>query len=392
MMDIALALGGETDMDAMLELVVKRARALVSAGAMAVALLEGAELVVAATAGELPPHVRGQRLPLADTAADLAIRERRAQHMSTDAVREVLHRLGEESGALRGQAGLVVPLVFRDHPLGVLVALDRLAGEPRFGERDEQLLQAFATSAAAALATARTVATDLLQSRLTAAEAERKRWARELHDETLQALAMLRMTLAAGRRKTDIAAVHGAVSTALEHIDAQISSLRGLIAEVRPTALDDLGFGAALEAFVERAATLGGRIELDLDLEPEGGGAGHRHEPELEAALYRIAQEAITNAVKHAAATRVRVTVREVDDVIAIRVEDDGAGFDVESATTGFGLTGMRERVELAGGALHVTSSPGHGTVVVARVPARRRPGDRAPGGDRTPSATTRLD
>lgn len=382
MMDIALALGGETDVDAMLELVVKRARALVSAGAMAVALAEGPELVVAATAGDLPPHVRGHRLRLADTTADLAIRSRQAQRMSREAVREVLHRLGEEAGETRGQAGLVVPLVFRDRPLGVLVALDRLVGGPQFSERDEQLLQAFSTTAAAALATARTVAMDLLQSRLTAAEAERKRWARELHDETLQALALLRMTLAAGRRKGDTDALQAAVSTALEHIDAQISSLRGLIAEVRPTALDDLGFGAALEAFVERAASLGGSIELDLELDHEAGRERRRHVPELEAALYRIAQEAITNAVKHAHASRVRVTVREADDTVSIRVEDDGTGFDAEATATGFGLIGMRERAELAGGELEVTSSPGHGTVVVARLPGRRRADEPSRGAD----------
>ena len=134
----------------------------------------------------------------------------------------------------------------------------------------------------------------------------------------------------------------------------QITSLRGLIAELRPTALDDLGLAAALEAFVERAASLGGRIELDVDLDYEAGRTPRRPTPELESALYRITQEAITNAVKHAAATRVHVRVRQTGDVIEVRVEDDGKGFDPDATASGFGLTGMRERVELAGGSLEV--------------------------------------
>jgi signal transduction histidine kinase len=378
MMDIALALGGETDMDAMLELVVKRARALVSAAGMVVALVDGTQATIAATAGELPPQLCGTPLALDGTPMGEAVKVRRPVPLDRIGVERLLQSLGGAVDGMRADAGLVVPLLFRDRPLGVLVALNRLIDGPEFSARDEQLLQAFSTTAGAALATGRSVAVDLVQNRLLAAEGERKRWARELHDETLQALAMLRMTLSGAARKGTADALQAAVETALEHIDVQITSLRGLIAEVRPTALDDMGVGAALEAFVERAASLGGgEIELAVDLDYEAGRDSRRHAPALEAALYRITQEAITNAAKHAGATRIEVTLREVDGIVEVLVEDDGKGFDPASTESGFGLIGMRERTELAGGALHVVSSPGAGTRVVARLPA----GQRAPTG-----------
>jgi signal transduction histidine kinase len=379
MMDIALALGGETHVDAVLELVVKRARALVSARAMALGLLAGPDVVFAAIAGELPPGLRGTRMPLAETVADQVIHGRTPQRLSDDLNRMRFERHGLGGEGVEATTGLVVPLLFRDRALGVLMAFDRLTEGPEFSARDEQLLLAYATAAAAAIATARSVEEDVLHTRLAAAESERRRWARELHDDTLQALAMLRMTLSAAGRKGEAEALADAVAVALEHIDTQISNLRGLIAELRPTALDDLGVGAALEAFVERAVSWGGRIDVDVDLDYEAGRTTIRHPPALEAAIYRIAQEAITNAVKHAAASHVRVSLAEGGGTVRICVEDDGAGFDPASTGRGFGLTSMRERAELAGGDLAVTSAPGAGTKITARLPAT--PTERADGG-----------
>jgi signal transduction histidine kinase len=370
MMDIALALGGETHADAMLELVVKRARALVSANAMVVALNDGSHVAIAAVAGAFSDERRGERITGARGAVHEALRTRRAVHVDGDSVRRLLHDHDTTPGAL---AGLVVPLVFRDRVLGVLLAVDRLVDGPRFTRRDEELLQAFSTTAAAALATAHSVAAEFSQLRLAAEEAERNRWARELHDETLQALAMLRMTLSAARRRGDADGLMAAVADALEHIDGQITSLRGLIAELRPTALDDLGLEAALEALSERAASMGGAVELEVDLDYEAGRSDRRHLPALEATVYRIAQEGITNAIKHAGGGAVRVRLRDVGDDIELRIEDDGRGFDPEAATSGFGLLGMRERAELLGGSLEVASTPGDGTVIVARLPGTRR-------------------
>lgn len=370
MMDIALALGGETHMDAMLELVVKRARALVSANAMCIGLIDGRHVVLAAAAGAFPDERRCERIAVASRPVDEAIRARRPVHVDGDGVRRLL--AGHDT-IPAARAGLLAPLVFRDRVLGVMLAVDRVVDGPAFNERDEELLQAFSTTAAAALATAHTAAAESSQLRLAAEEAERNRWARELHDETLQALAMLRMTLSAARRKGDAESLVSAVTDALEHIDAEIKSLRGLIAELRPTALDDLGLGAALEAFVDRVRNLGGAIELDVDLDFDAGRSDRRHTSELEATLYRIAQEAIANAVKHSGASSVRVSVRDVHDEIELRVQDDGNGFDTDATTGGYGLHGMRERAQLAGGVIDVASTLGGGTTVIARLPAAPR-------------------
>jgi signal transduction histidine kinase len=371
MMDIALALGGETHVDAMLELVVKRARALVSANAMAIGLQDGTDVIIAAIAGAFSDERIGERISIESSAVGEALRTRRPVRLHGDDVRALLHDHDTTPSAL---SGLVVPLVFRDRALGVLLAVDRLIDGPDFHEHDEQLLHAFSTTAAAALATAHTAAAESSQHRLAAEEAERNRWARELHDETLQALAMLRMTLSAARRKGDADSLNAAVTDALEHIDGQITSLRGLIAELRPTALDDLGLEAALEAFVDRAARLGGEIHLEFDLDFEAGRSERRHLPAIEATVYRIAQEAIANAIKHSGAESVRVRVRDVDGLLELRVEDDGRGFDTGLTSSGYGLHGMRERAEILGGNIDVASSPGEGTTVLARLPSTRRP------------------
>ena len=139
--------------------------------------------------------------------------------------------------------------------------------------------------------------------------------------------------------------------------------MREIISDLRPAALDALGTQAAVETLVERVR---GRadieIELSVDLSYESGRAATRHVPTLEAAIYRIAQESIANTIKHAEATRVIVALVERGDVLTLSVEDDGRGFDVESVPkTGFGLIGIRERVELLGGSLTITSRPGAG-------------------------------
>jgi len=115
------------------------------------------------------------------------------------------------------------------------------------------------------------------------------------------------------------------------------------------------------------------RFEADIDLAFERGDARRRHTPELESTIYRLVQEGLTNAIKHADATRARVAIEERDGVVVIRVEDDGTGFDLSSVSRGFGLTGMRERVELAGGELAIEGRDGGGTLVRATLPAWRK-------------------
>ena len=262
--------------------------------------------------------------------------------------------------------------MFHNQTYGVLIALDRLHEGPKFTAEDQSLLEAFATSAATAVATAQSTTSELQRQRLAAAEAERGRWARELHDETLQSLAGLRISLAMAYRKDDTDALKATVGDAIEHLDDGIANLRALVTDLRPAALDQLGLEAALAALCERASRHGLHIDSSIELAYEQGRQPTRHIPELETAIYRIIQEALTNASKHGHAARSVIEIRETAATVKLSVRDDGDGFEPTTSTAGFGLIGIRERVQLLQGTVQIASSPGQGTTVTASFPVQR--------------------
>src|SRR4051794_27956681 len=362
--EISRALGGVTDLDRVLELVVKRSRALLDARAAEIALVDGDEFVIAAVAGEGVEGLRGRRVLISDSLAASAMQSGRAQRFT---------ELPPDSFAARemgARTAIVTPMLFRNRPVGFLVVMDRMSGGRAFGEDDERLLQAFAASAAIAVATAQTAGDEALRRSIEASESERSRWARELHDETLQQLAGLRVLLAGARRSGDAERAFAAIDEAVELLGDGIADLRALITELRPAALDELGAQAALETLVARVAQQSG---LEIDLETDLGETAERYVDEIESTTYRLVQEGLTNVVKHAKATRVEVRVTDLDDTLEILLRDDGSGFETNENGSGFGLIGMRERVALVHGTLDVESAPGSGTTLRARIPARRR-------------------
>ena len=371
---IARAVGGETDLGLILELVAKRGRALVAARTLLVELVRGDELEVATAAGEFPPEVLGARLPLDETVASAALRTRRTQRLEEELNRSRFEQHGLGRFGLEAASGLVVPLVFRNQAYGVLVALDRLEHGPRFNSDDQRLLEAFAASAATAVATATSVAAEHQRQRLAAAEAERSRWARELHDDTLQELAALRLRLSAARRAGDREALDRAADDAIDTLQEQIAGVRSLITDLRPAVLDEHGAGGALESLAQRAGRDGFEVELHLDPAFECGRAATRHTEELEAGLTGSFRRRVTNAGKHGGAQKARVDVVEDETAVKVTVSDDGAGFDPGAVRGGFGLLGMRERVELLGGTLRIDSTPGGGTTLEISLPPMRRP------------------
>ncbi|HMD56805.1 MAG TPA: GAF domain-containing sensor histidine kinase [Solirubrobacteraceae bacterium] len=380
---IARAIGGETDPDVVLELVAKRGRALVSARALVIELVSGAqlgreaELVIAAGAGDLPSGVVGRRVPLADTAAAQAIRTGRVQRLEDELNRARFDEHGLGRYGVEAQGGLVVPLTFRGETHGVLLALDRLEDGPVFSVEDERLLEAFASSAATAVATAHSVASERHRQRLAAAEGERQRWARELHDETLQSLSALRIGLSAAGRSEQLETVKQVVGEAVDQLEEAIANLRALITDLRPAALDELGVQAAVEALAERSSRHGIDVDVSVELAWEQGLTPARHAPELETAVYRIVQEALSNATKHGRATRAVVEIREGPTAVQLSIRDNGAGFEVEASDSGgFGILGMHERAMLLGGELTIESEPGSGTIVVGHLPIQRRAGE----------------
>jgi signal transduction histidine kinase len=351
---IARAVGGETDLERVLSLILDHGREIVAARRLVVYLPDGEEL---AAVSVVPGQ--SERLPLRGSLAGRVLVSGRAQNV----------RIGEEVDSLDelmpgARAAILVPLVFRGESLGVLAAINH-ADERDFDDEDEQLLMSVAASAATAVATVRSLAAARLRLSLGAADQARARWARELHDETLQGLTGARMVLSAGLARDELEGLREAAEAAHAHLGDEVGKLRELIAELRPAALDDIGLGPAIESLAKRQAAIG-RFSLDMGIALS---AEKRLAQDAENAIYRIVQEALNNSVKHAGASRVSLRVEQCSDHIQITVRDDGQGFEPECAHEGFGLTGMRERAVLEGGSLAVTSSDGGPTCVTAVLP-----------------------
>jgi signal transduction histidine kinase len=362
--DIADAITGASDLEPILELIVKRGRALVDARTVLIMLREGDELVVAASAGHAR-GARGHRIPVSGSTSGGVLEGGRPERVVDVGFR--LRVAPEELGVRDAHTALIVPVLHRGRGLGVLAAFDHGSEADPFTEEDEQLLRTFAASAANAVALSRSVEADRLRSTIAAADAERKRWARELHDQTLQSLGGLRVSLASILGRGDAGTKDERIRQAIGDIEFEIANLRGIISDLRPSLLDDLGLAPAIDAMVARGRAAG--LEITSEIALAGTGSGHVElDPELETTVYRIVQEAVTNVAKHARADSARAAVTLSDGQLLIEVEDNGAGFDANAPTSGFGLAGMRERVYLAGGTLEIEPAQ-PGTLVRVRLP-----------------------
>jgi PAS domain S-box-containing protein len=205
---------------------------------------------------------------------------------------------------------------------------------------------------------------------LAAQESERRTIARELHDEIGQALTAVSVNLQTLLASSDAAERAEILDESITITQQTLRQVRNLSLDLRPSLLDDLGLGAALRWYLERQGQrLGFAISLDDNL------GDVRYPAPIETTCFRVAQEAITNVVRHSNAQSVRVVVRRDAGELHLVVEDDGSGFDVpaarERASRGhsLGLLGMEERVVLAGGSIELVSRPGHGTRLAARFP-----------------------
>ncbi|MDQ6821854.1 MAG: GAF domain-containing protein [Actinomycetota bacterium] len=362
--EIARAIGGETQIDRLLELIASRSLSLVEASGVVIMMSDGEELTIAATAGSVPGELIGVRVPARRSVAGRVLASGQPERVARE--RQSPDFLLARHG-VRPRTSLIVPLMLRGERLGVIEAFDR-AGGADFRLEDERLLLAAAASAAGAIATAQSAERDRLRRTLAAAEQERRRWARELHDDTLQALGGLRVLLSSARRWDDVDSLHAALDGAVDQLGEEIANLRSLITELRPAALDQLGLAPALEVLCDRAREAHGlRITSTVGL----GEGGRRLDPEIETVTYRVVQESLTNAIRHSLAEHVEVEVTERNGQLRIAIRDDGRGFDLAAPSDGFGLSGMRERISLAGGQLEISSSS-TGTEIKALVPLRQ--------------------
>ncbi|MGD0197345.1 MAG: GAF domain-containing protein [Solirubrobacteraceae bacterium] len=361
---VALAVGAEVDLQRSLEMIVKRGRALVEARSVVILLRQGTDLAVAALAGH--GERSNHRLPVEGSTSGQVMMRGRSERIDDVSARLLIS--ADRIGVPDAHTALIVPLTYREEPLGVLMAFDRNPGAQPFTDEDERAMKAFAASAATAVVMAQSVEKQRLRDTLSASEQERRRWARELHDETLQALGGLRVLLSSARRVGSLEALTHATSQAVEQIEQEITNLRAIITELRPAALDELGLAAAVEALLERHRAVNGlEIASEIDLDSEA-----QLDDDLQATVYRVIQEALTNIAKHAHAKNVSIAVRIEDGRLALAISDDGRGFDIAERTAGFGVTGMHERVAVSGGELAIDSSDG-GTAVTAWLPLDQR-------------------
>ena len=214
-----------------------------------------------------------------------------------------------------------------------------------------------------------------LPSVVAAQEAERLRVARELHDELGQQLLALKLELSRLAQAEDVdsgQALQRRVRGLLPLVDDSMAAVRRIAAGLRPPELDETRLESALQALAAQARA---RLSVNVEVDARLDGLGENHvEPEHRLAIYRIAQEALSNAVRHACASSVRVVLQAEGECLVLRVCDDGLGLagGGRAAGRGLGLLGMRERAEACGGRLDVGEAPGGGWVVVARLPLPR--------------------
>jgi signal transduction histidine kinase len=363
--EVGNALATEIELPRLLELVVTRLRELIDARLVFIAMPRGHETVVETVAGEDAESYVGMKLDPSRSKTARVLERRRSERVdSLIDDPEVEQQAARYMGA---RTGLFVPLLTRDRAIGIIVAQDKQQADPRFTDEDVRIAEAFAERAAVAIDLSERVAIDALRRVVAGQELERKRLARELHDETGQALTSILLGLKGIEETTDPEKAQDSVRELRELVVATLQDVRRLAVELRPKALDDFGLVPALERLAE---TFTEQANVEVQVQAALGDA--RLPAEVETALYRIVQEALTNVIKHASARVVSVALTRQDGRVAVVIEDDGRGFDPDAQPgEGLGLVGMRERIALLDGRLSIESGAGRGTTIAVEVPLR---------------------
>jgi signal transduction histidine kinase len=361
--EIGTALAEEIELPRLLDLITRRLRQLIDARLVAIALPRADQsLIIEAADGEGADDIRGAQLERTGSKSGRVLERRRGERV--DSLLDDPEVDYSIAAPLSARTGLYVPLIVRDQAIGVIVAHDKAGGDPRFSNDDLRLTESFATRAAVAVAQSHRVAGDALRRVVEAQELERRRLARELHDQTGQELTGVLLGLKAVEEALDPEALARAVAAVREQVVETLHDVRRLAVELRPKVLDDYGLVAALERLTQTVAEQTG---LAFDLEAQLG--DERLPSEIETALYRMVQEALTNVVKHGQAGRVSIILARSQGSVTAVIEDDGRGFETDRIYEGLGLDGMRERLALLGGRLKIESRPGAGTTLAGEVP-----------------------
>lgn len=361
--EVGTALASELELEPLLALIAGHLRELVDARLVLIALPDGDVLRIAAADGEPSHGVVGTQLAFGGSKAGRVLERGRSERVDSvledpEIDQHVARRLGAHSA-------LLVPLVARGRRIGVLIAHDKAGPDPTFTDDDLRLAETLATRAAVAVDLSERVSRDAVRRVLDAQELERRRLARELHDETGQALTSILLGLKPLEQSAESDETRAAVDAVRELVVSTLRDVRRLAVELRPAALDDYGLVPAVQRLAETFREQSG---LQVDLEAQLGEP--RLPTEVETAIYRVVQEALTNIFKHAGAERVSILLGRKGKAVVTVVEDDGLGFEFGGRRAdALGLAGMRERMALVGGTLQIESTVDGGTTVVAEVP-----------------------
>ncbi|MEX0874108.1 MAG: GAF domain-containing sensor histidine kinase [Actinomycetota bacterium] len=379
------AMLGELDPTRVLRMIVNEAIELMGAAVAYVGMPteDGQRLRLRVAAGRGAGSIEGQEIERVGSFSEFVMDSHEPMLVADTATDRRAYAPVAEN--LRMHSMIVAPLVDRRRSVGALVLLHP---EPSFfSDQDLFVIRRFAGLGSMALRNAHSVATerdhaqmeiDLQEARLReqmrvdtlhavmrAQEDERARIARDLHDSAGQALASILLSLKLAEQTDSITEVHKRLADLRQLTSATASEVRRIAMELRPSVLDDIGLVAALDRYVtdlqERTGIL---LERTIQL------SGKRLSPEIETVIYRVLQEALTNALRSAQPTRIDIELEELGDVVRLVVRDDGRGFDPEAVEgEGLGLLGMRERASLVDGKLSVLSAPGSGTTIELEIP-----------------------
>ena len=382
LLEVSQTLTATLDLDVVIRTFIDGAMDLLNLGTGAIYLLEGETLVLRAATPPLPSQFPEElrRAPLADHPNIRRAITSGWPVFLPDTDTADLTPAERAASEFRGLRSVVyVPLLSTGQVVGVWILAS--VGERRaFSEAEIDLSRTLAAQAAAALANARLFERvrasgerlrALARHLQDAQEKERARVARELHDEFGQALTVLKIDLSrlVARLPEGDEVLGQQAQAMMALIDQTVDAVRNVATRLRPGLLDRLGLAAAIEWQAEEVA---GRTGLQVDLDLRGG--GRELDPDLATAVFRIFQEALTNAVRHAGASRVQVVLRAEDEIL-LRVQDNGRG--ITSGQVGgsrsWGLAGMRERALAWAGVVELEGTPGQGTTLTLRLPWKSR-------------------
>lgn len=377
------------DTDELTLLLVRRlAEILHVRGAALLLPTDGESLVVTEAIGDLSDVPRRSELPCNGTLVPELLHVNHPLETSELCARLVVATLTVEERNWLSQAAikLWVPLIQQRQLQGILL-LGVRAWNESFDAEDRRILGSLAWQAGITVANVRMVEalrrrahevrqlySQLVQSR----EVERKHLAREIHDQIIQDLINLHYAL---DRDTPGVELTVNMQALHQHLHRAIANLRRVCTELRPEALDDLSLSLAMQGYAEEVrATYG--LDVELRVAGDEDAAAERLPEMVSLSLFRVFQEAVTNARRHAYAGQVRAALRLAANHVILEVRDDGRGFDCPAdmgrliRAGHFGLAGAHERTSLLGGTLHVESAPGRGTTVRAYVPLKAQEGD----------------